>query len=120
MKRVLCVFICAVFVLSLTGCSGAGDLRTGKYLAEGNYEKFMTPNLTLDTEVQTFVIFGGVLSSFAETGSYTVIGNKLVAKGHSEEYTFEIKNGNTLVLTRGAENPKLAAGTRFQFSEDMQ
>lgn len=120
MKRVLCFLICAVFVFSLAGCSGAEDLRSGKYLAEGKYEKFMTPNLTLDTEAQTFVIFGGVLSSFAETGSYTVIGNKLVAKGHSEEYTFEIKNGNTLVLTHATENPKLAAGTRFMFSEEMQ
>ena len=119
MKRTLCVIICAVLVFSLMGCSLAGDrLYSGFYYAEGEYEEYLTPYVRLDTEDQTFSFCRGAVISYSENGSYTVAGNKLVAKTQSATYTFEIKDDHALVLTHDCEVPtELKAGTQFVFSK---
>jgi hypothetical protein len=121
MKRTLCVIICAVLVFSLMGCSlGGNRLPSGFYYAEGEYEEYLTPYLLLDTEDQTFSFGGGTVLSYAERGSYMVVGEKLVAKTQNATYTFEIKDDNTIVLSHDCEAPaKLKAGTQFVYNKQL-
>ena len=120
MKRIMYTIICLVMLISLVCCNSRQDhtvrLSSGTYYAVGDYEKFLTPYLYIDTSNGTFRYGGGAVVSYAEYGTYTVQDRILVAvcQNQSQTYFFEIKDNQTLELIFDGGREK------YVFSEELK
>lgn len=122
MKRTICCIICLIAILSFTSCnSDPVRLHSGNYYAVGDYEEFLTPYFRLDTSQNRFYLGAGSIVSYAEYGTYRIVGSRIIATSQSTTFVFEIKDTNTLVLVDNGDNHyfKLPVNTQFVFSEDL-
>ena len=75
--------------------------RSGFYWLEGDHES--RPYVHLNTGEKELVACGGLATSYAEAGSYTVTGDQLVAQTQSTVLTFEIVGEDRLILLEDAQ-----------------
>ena len=69
MKRISCILISLIMLLSFSGCSSDEiTLSAGVYFADGDYEELLTPYLSLDANTNHFAFGQGSLVSYQEYG----------------------------------------------------
>lgn len=128
MKRLLCLIVCLLFVVMMTGCqANRNAIMVGAaYYRVGDYDKGMTPYISF-SEDNNFCMGGGMALSFAEPGEFEIKGNKLTAESESMIWVFEIKSKNKLVLidkeNKSGNNDidffKLPIKAEFVYSNDL-
>lgn len=114
MKRSICVGLCLIFLLLLAGCSHANaepPLRSGFYYEVGDYEKVLTPYVTVDTETKAFSYSQGMVLSFEERGTYEIKDGILSAMTQDTSYRFTIVDEKTL--------KRLDDGAEFMYNENF-
>jgi hypothetical protein len=117
MKKIIAILVFLSVVISFSGChftSSGATLDSGTYYADGDYSEFMTPYLQLDMEENTFSLGMGTLLSYAERGSFMVIGKKLIGKSQNAVFIFEITDSNTLILTHNDLFDELPSDAHFE------
>ena len=121
MKRLCAWLFCLLLVFSAAGCADADvEIRTGCYFLKSEGEEIMTPYLYLDLETNSAHLSGGMAMSYAETGSVTVDGTRILVETRPTTYVFRIQDKDTLVLTDcTGENPfQLPIGGELVFNEE--
>ena len=122
MKKFGLLVLCVLFMLGALGCGGgAADTvpaLKNTYYAEGNFKLISTPYLYLN-EDNTFIMGAGAVFSYAEYGTYQIVGDSLVVTSQSNVYTFRIMDSDTLVLIEGRPF-KLPVNTRFLYKEELK
>ncbi len=121
MKKVACVFLCFLMLIFAVSCANNTAVEDGYYFAEGDYELGFTPFISLDINKKGFSMSSGLLSSFAEIGTYEIENGVLIANSQTAVYKFEIKDQNTIILTYN-NNPeffKNLINKKFKFSKDI-
>ena len=98
MKRFIAACMCFVFLLVLVGCNST-NLKSGYYYLDGDFPEYMTPYVSLHLNGGSFCFGKGTLLSYAERGSFTIIGKKIVATTQNTVFVFEIKDQTSFVLT---------------------
>lgn len=120
MKRLCAWMLCLLLVFSAAGCADADvEIRTGCYFLKSDGEEIMTPYLYLDLENNSAHLSGGMAMSYAETGTVTVDGTRILVETRPTTYVFRIQNGDTLILADcTGENPfDLPMGGELVFNE---
>lgn len=123
MKRIICCLMCVLILPSFAGCnSDTTSVLSGNYYAVGDYEEMLTPYLWLDTNENKFSLGPGSVVSYAENGTYEIVGGKIIATSQSATFEFEIKDVDTLVLIDNGDNEffKIPINTQFVFSKDLK
>lgn len=121
MKRLCAWLFCLLLVFSAAGCADADvEIRTGCYFLKSEGEEIMTPYLYLDLENNSAHLSGGMAMSYAETGTVTVDGTRILVETRPTTYVFRIQDGDTLILTDcTGENPfDLPMGGELAFNEE--
>ena len=123
MKKLLCIAMSLVLMLSLVGCASknrAPELSSGYYYAAGDDEYLAV--VTIDTNKLEFRIQDSHWSSYSEYGTYKIKSDKLIVATENTRFTFEIKDDHTLVLTQFTDKvwDWLQVGMEFVYSEDMK
>ena len=122
MKKIISIIVLLAIVLSFSGCNSNASrdaLISGDYDAVGDYPEYMTPNLRLDLEENTFHLCMGAVVSYAERGSFVILGNQLMCKSQNAFFIFEITDNNTLVLTHNTHFDELPPDAHFILAEDI-
>ena len=122
MKKILSILVLLSVVLSFGGChftSSGSTLASGTYYIDGDYPEYMTPYLQLDMEENTFSLGMGTILSYSESGSFMIVGEKLIGKSQNTVFIFEITDSNTLVLTHNELFDELPPDVHFVLTEDI-
>lgn len=103
--------------------SGPGkpvQVRSGSYFLESDREMIVNPYLRLDLESNSACLSGGMAMSYAETGTVTVDGTRVLVETQPTTYVFRVQDGNTLILTDcTGENPfDLPMGGELIYNEE--
>lgn len=111
------------FAVRLGLASGPGkpvQIRSGSYFLESDREMIMNPYLRLDLESNSAHLSGGMAVSYAETGTVTVDGTRVLVETQPTTYVFRVQDGNTLILTDcTGENPfDLPMGGELIYNEE--
>lgn len=111
------------FAVRLGLSSGPGkpvELKPGSYFLESDEDAIMVPYLYLDLENNSAHLSGGMAMSYAETGTVTVDGTRILVETRPTTYVFRIQDEDTLVLTDcTGENPfDLPMGGELAFNEE--
>ena len=122
MKKIIGGIMCLSVLLVCTGCVSVSEttLTSGYYYAEGTFTTEATPYVYLYFDDNCFTMGQSRIFSFAATGSFVIIGNRLIAKTQTGTYVFEIKDSETLLLVidENNENFGLSKNTKFVFCND--
>ena len=121
MKRLCAWLLCLLLVFSAAGCADAdAEIRTGCYFLKSDGEVIMTPYLYMDLENNSAHLSGGMAMSYAETGTVTVDGTRILVETRPTTYVFRIQDENTLILADcTGENPfKLPTGAELVYNEE--
>ena len=107
MKRLFAAALCLLFLFTAAGCVETDvKIQSGFYFLEPMEEEIMTPYLYLDLETKSAHLSGGVAMSYAETGTVTLEGTRLLVETVPTTYVFRIQDENTLILSDcTGENP---------------
>lgn len=122
MKRIICCLICLLMLFSFVGCnSDTTPVLSGNYYAVGDYEKGLTPYVSLSLDDNTFSMGAGSLFSFAANGSFVIKEDTLVATTQIATFVFDITDSNTLVLVDNGDNEffQPAENSEFVYSDDL-
>lgn len=122
MKKIISIIVLLSIVLSFSGCNSNAShsaLTSGTYYIDGDYPEYMTPYLQLDMEENTFSLGMGTILSYAEHGSFMIVGEKLIGKSQNTVFIFEITDSNTLVLTHNELFDELPPDVHFVLTEDI-
>ena len=125
MRRIICCLICIIVALSFVGCNSGETkekLTSGTYYMDGDFEKGLTPYVSLALDDHTFRMGAGSLVSFQAYGSFEINGSKLIATSQFTTFIFEIKDSETLVLVDNGDNEyfQLAENAQFVYSDKMR
>ena len=121
MKRLCTWLLCLLLVFSVAGCADAdAEIRTGCYFLKSDREEIMTPYLYLDLENNSAHLSGGMAMSYAETGTVTLDGTRILVETRPTTYVFRIQDKDTLILADcTGENPfDLPMGGKLVWKEE--
>jgi hypothetical protein len=106
MRKFAALVLCFCLLAGCTGREEALELKTGSYFLETAREMIMVPYLYLDMENHTAHVSGGMVISYAETGTVTIKGSQILVETAKTTYVLRMQDGKTLILTDCAgENP---------------
>lgn len=104
MKRIIFLFVFPVILLIFSGCGSAASVSSGMYYAQSmefssdGQTITIAPYLGINEEDQSFCLGSSIYHSSAETGTYHIKNNRLIAETGNTTLVFEIKDSGTLVL----------------------
>lgn len=125
MKRFTIFAICVLILFAFSGCRtdhSNAFLNSGIYYMVGDFEKGLTPYVSLSFEDHGFRMGAGSLVSLQVHGSFEVNETTLVATSPIATFVFEIKDSDTLILIDNGDNEYFQPqeNAEFVFSEDMK
>ncbi len=118
MKRCLILVLCLSLALVFVGCGSNNSdevLQSGTYYMTGEFEKGLTPYVSLSFEDMSVSIGGGTYMSFAAVGSFEIDGRSLVATTQVATFVFDIKDNNTLIVVDGGDSEFLHIREKSEF-----
>lgn len=120
MKRIFCIIICLVLLLSIAACTPDNvEVASGIYYLDGNFEAGKTPYILLYDDSKEFFLKSGTSLSYSERGTYEIKGDQLIATTEYNTYTFDINKSTSLVLMDSGSNDyfNFQLGMEFIFGE---
>ncbi len=120
MKTITAIVLCLCL---LAGCAAGGEaleLKSGSYFLKADTDRLITPYLYLDMENQSAHLSGSMVMSYAETGTVTIEGSRVMVQTGQTTYVLRMQDSETLILTDcSGENPfHLPVGGELVFNEE--
>lgn len=119
MKRFCCLFLCVILIFAFTGCN-SDKLQSGYYFLVCDREEGVTPYVKLNFEDNSFAFGEGLLLSYAEHGTFVIIGSRMIATTQNTTFSFEIQDSTSIIL-RGYDQYEAFEeyeGSEFRFNPD--